>query len=68
MENLEHQNSAEQLKQLANGWHNGYEKALDDFFNEENPDRQKLVDILWEHGIVNRVSPQDAEEKKHAKN
>lgn len=65
MEKLERQNESDPIK--ASAWQEKYKEILDDFFQKENVSRKELIDIIWEYGILERISPKNENEKQARK-
>lgn len=56
----------ETRKEKAGRWQARYEEKLDSVLNSDKIDRSALMDVLWEEGVLDRVAPEDREEK-HAR-
>lgn len=51
-------------KKLAEAWQERYSLRLDDFYKQEHPVLDQLIDIIWEEAVLGRISPVNAQEKE----
>lgn len=54
----------EELKEKAEAWLTRYDKRMDQFLEQSDPSKEELMDILWEHGVLDRIAPVDPDEKQ----
>ena len=52
----------EQMRRFGDAYVARHNAALDDFCASENPTLEKLCDIFWQSGVINRLAPADHEE------
>lgn len=48
---------------MAGAWRRRYEEALCRLLNDEHADADGLVGVVWEEGILGRISPKDERER-----
>ena len=66
MEPREGENRAA-LKEKAQAWRKRYEDALSAIADRQDAKLDDLVEVIWEQGILDRIAPIDAEEKRARK-
>lgn len=52
------------LKELSHAWEPRYQAELEKIFSSEHIDLDTLVDVMWEKGILERISPINESEKQ----
>lgn len=59
----EHENRRAYLKEKAHAWQARYDEALDRVLGTPASTREDFLDVIWNHGILNRIAPTDPEER-----
>ncbi len=54
----------EKISELAHRWETRLREKLDGALSDPDVDKKKIEDILWEYGILERIDPQDSEERE----
>jgi hypothetical protein len=64
MKSFERPQDNKELEEKAGAWLTRYNQRMDEFLEQEEPSKEELMDILWEHGVLNRIAPLDPDEKQ----